>query len=386
VDLLRTIFPPAKPDRYAAKVIRVMRKAGVGDAITYDPKEFKLTIGGEKSGSFHLRNTYLEYCSAAPMKRGELIRRWGGIALQMRQEPDQRDTADLLPRVRDRLYHELLRLQTGDCEFPVRPITEDLVVEVVCDSATAIQTLGNSTLKKWGIGFDEALNIGRENLWLRSKEDFVALREGLYRSPWQDNHDASRLFLHDLIWQLRVRGKHVAVVPNRDVLLVTGSEDAEGLLELARVARQVLEQPRPMSGIPVVLEGSTWKSFIPPRGTTAYGALRDLIECQNSMAYSEQREALTADHQRKGQDVFVPKYTVMLNNETGELWSWTTWVEGVTNALMPMADKVMFAGEGPDGKTLKLGFGDWETVRAVAGGLLEETQNYPARFRVRSFP
>jgi hypothetical protein len=58
------------------------------------------------------------------------------------------------------------------------------------------------------------------------------------------------LFLHDLVWQLDVKGRHVAMVPDRNVRLVTGSEDHEGLRRIAAEAKHILEHsPRPMTGL-----------------------------------------------------------------------------------------------------------------------------------------
>jgi hypothetical protein len=53
------------------------------------------------------------------------------------------------------------------------------------------------------------------------------------------------------------------------------------------------------------------------------------------------------------------------------------------DSLLPVAHKVILIskpGEDP------VAIGDWDRVREVVGGLMEETDDYPPRFRVREFP
>jgi hypothetical protein len=77
--------------------------------------------------------------------------------------------------------------------------------------------------------FEHALERARDNLWRRSGGKFEKPVVGVYVSPWHDSYDSSRLFLYDLIWHLEVDGEHVAAVPTRHTLIVTGSEDYGGL-------------------------------------------------------------------------------------------------------------------------------------------------------------
>jgi hypothetical protein len=53
-------------------------------------------------------------------------------------------------------------------------------------------------------------------------------------------------------------GDHVAAVPNRDVLLVTGADDAEGLQQMAAAAMDALSLPRPMCPRFYRLQGDDW--------------------------------------------------------------------------------------------------------------------------------
>jgi hypothetical protein len=257
----------------------------------------------------------------------------------------------------------------------------------VLDYPDAVKSVGTSDLRDWGVGFDEAMAIARDNLWSRSNENFLPLAPGTYVSPWHDTHDCSRLYLHDLVWQLEVKGAHVAFVPNREVLIVTGSDDAEGLTRAAALAEEALNQTRAMTGIAFRLDGSNWVPFLPPADSPAYGPLKRLAMRSRLMDYTEQTEALNALAEKEGEDVFVGGHRVV-EREDGSWFSWAVWVEGITNALMPEADCITFGRatrkDGSPGEPY--GWADWATVRRVCGDLMEPTDLYPPRYRVRSFP
>ncbi|HZN65430.1 MAG TPA: hypothetical protein VFB66_09010, partial [Tepidisphaeraceae bacterium] len=85
-----------------------------------------------------------------------------------------------------------------------------------------------------------------------------------------------------------------------------------------------------------------------------------------------------------GEDVFVASHKVM-QREDGSLFSFTSWVEGCTDALMPEADFVSF-GRVVNGKADSYGIAPWERVKQVLGGLMEPTDLYPPRYRVKGFP
>jgi hypothetical protein len=84
---------------------------------------------------------------------------------------------------------------------------------------------------------------------------------------------------------------------------------------------------------------------------------------------------------RDGIDVFVASFSAV-QKEDGKLVSYSVWGRGV-DALLPVTQKVILIskpGEAP------VAIGDWDRVREVVSGFMEETDYYPPRFRVREFP
>jgi hypothetical protein len=402
MGLFGKLFGPPDRDGFARMMMKELRARGGVGQVEYEPEEFRLRLTDSGGGCHHLflGNAYNEYVGASRAVRREIVRRYA--SLDERARGDEGKDVDyaaarpmLLPRVRERFYHASLRLRMridgmdGDLSM-ARPFNDDLTVELVLDYPDAIRTISADTLQAWGVSFEEALAVAKDNLWKKSNENFEPLMPGLWRSPWADSHDASRLFLHELVWQQQVKGPHVAMVPNRDLLLVCGADDADALGAMATVADKMLQENRPMTGIAFRLEGSRWVPFLPPEGSPAREPLRQVAMRSRGMDYAEQNELLDALHQKTGEDVFVAAQRVMAR-EDGTWFSMTTWVDGVTNALMPEADLVTFGrhrsrAAGGKGESTVLGYADWERVRRVAGALMQPTDLYPVRYRVQKFP
>src|SRR3954452_4556393 len=284
MSLWKRLFGPPDPAGFARLMERTLRRAGETGRTEYDPKEFALRIGSDSPEGPHtlfLGNAYADYCRASRSDRREVLRRYAAVRDDMAapQATFADVRANLLPRIQARAYCTLtplqLMLQGAPAEkaaeaMPYRPFSEHLGLTLVVDHPDSIQTVAGHLLADWKVSFDEAMEVAKENLWSRSNQDFGPVGPGLWLSPWQDTHDASRLFLHDLIWQLPVKGRHVAMVPNRNVLLVAGDEDPEALVRMASLADQQLQEPRPLSGAAVRLAGNRWEAFLPAAGHPAY--------------------------------------------------------------------------------------------------------------------
>ncbi len=393
----RLFGPPTQAD-FAKTMMRTLKRGGETRTIEFDAERFSLRLGTTQT--MYLQNAYKDYCAARWSQRKNVLAKYSAVSAL----PDQADHTfeqakpHLLPRVRERFYYPSfeLNIQIERAIRPVagaKPVLENFVVtplndlltlELVHDLPDAIKSVGKSELNEWGVTFEQGLVHARENLWRMSNKDFVRITPGLYVSPWQDQHDASRLILHDLIWQLPVNGQHIAAIPNRDLLIVTGSMDDSGLLGMAKLIDDTMKKPRPMTGTVFRLDGSRWVPFLPEEKSDAYWPLKRAAVVSSAQEFAEQCELLNTLFKKTGRDCFVAKLTVMQNNE-GKLWTWTSWVEGLTDSLIPQAEYVLF-GRMNNGKAERIGFGRWDCVRQVLGDLMEETAFYPPRWGLRSFP
>ena len=171
---------------------------------------------------------------------------------------------DLLPVVRSRFYLESVALQSrargGEgVAVPQQTIGDHLSLSLVYDLPQAMRSIIQDDLDKWGISFYEAVEAARSNLEQMGNIAFASLQsqagEGVYISATSDNYDASRLVMLDLVRKMPVRGDYIAMVPNRDTLVLTGTEDQAGLEVMCKVAEDSFQKPRPISTIALRLVG-----------------------------------------------------------------------------------------------------------------------------------
>ena len=240
-------------------------------------------------------------------------------------------------------------------------------------------------LERWGVDFDEAMDVALDNLRKLTTEGLRPIAAGVWQSPWRDNYDASRILLTDLITACDVEGDPVVMVPNRDTLLLTGALDAAGLAYMAETAEGVLQRPRPIHAMPIRLEYGSWTPYLPPEGHPAHHRLKQLVINALGQDYGEQKGLLDTIHQKTGEDVFVASYSAVRNKETGPLASYCIWARGV-NSLLPRTDLIhLFDPERPEGQRI-VASGAWDRVAEVVGDLLEAVDMYPERYRVDTFP
>jgi uncharacterized protein YtpQ (UPF0354 family) len=386
--------PPGTPDRdaFAAMIIEQLRRAGEKAEITYDAQAFRLRVQGEHTNVANLNNLYGEYLRAGPAERARLVRNYvrSWFAPLKGLPEDFEDLhPDLLPSVRPRAYIELnllrMRLQGIDHPaWPYRPLGRHLAVSLVYDLPESLVQLQQRHLDDWKVTFADALDRAVANLRGISGHRFEEAGPGVWRSPWQDNLDASRLVLPELLSGHDVEGEVVAMVPNRDTLLFTGSQDEEGLARLAELATQAYEHARSISGVALRLVGDDWQPFLPAQEHPAYERFRLLAIRSLAGDYSDQKELLDQLQEGEEDPAYIAPCTAMRDKETGAAFSYCVWAEGA-HAWLPRADVVVFYSHDEENGQV-LGSAPWEEVMEVAGGLLAPLDLYPERYRVRVFP
>jgi hypothetical protein len=390
----KTLFGPPTQDRFAQIVMGHLKKSGEARELTYNPEKFCIQIGGgDKQHRIFLHNLFQTYVRADRKQKAALLQAVAALRQDSSRptEPWELVRAKLLPHVRERFYHETLSLMAqaeGGAvtdPIPTRPFADGLVIELVVDEPQTLRLVNNKQLKEWGIDFDAALVIARENLWKISNRDFALHDPGFFISPSSDTHDASRMFLHDLIWQLPVKGDHVVMIPNRNSLMVTGSDDEEALMAMGKITEELLRGERPMTGMAYRLDGTRWVPFLPPSASRAFAPMKSCAFLSNLQWHAEQHDWLEQICKKRKEDSFVPKL-IGMKRDTGELYTWTSWVEEVTHALMPKADIVALGLRPKPGEKYRAMYGDWDRVFNVAGHLLKPTEHYPVRYVSSVFP
>lgn len=393
MEYLGRLFGRIGYARFAARLMRAIRAAGDTDELQFDPAEQRITRlrDGEPVGVMNLANIYASYRRLPRARRAEFI----GVCVRSlamahrRELPDDFEAAshDLRPRIwpRAAVEQERLRDQLGDqgaglSDLPHSPIGEHLLACLAYDWPESVQSITAANLAGWDVTIYEAMEVARRNLD-EATTMYGRIGDHLYCFTSGDSYDAARLTLIDRIQALEVAGRPVAMVPTREHLYVTGSEDEVGLKIMADLAADALAGPYMLAGAPLILEDGEWTDWMPPRDHPVYPGFKKMATRWLGTLYAEQKRLLDASHQREGIDIFVASFSGV-EKEGGEIVSYCVWGENV-DSLLPVTDKVVIMMHGHQGP---VALGCWARVMEVAGALMEPTDHYPTRYRVREIP
>lgn len=373
------------PDEFATLAIEAMGKCGVPGPLEYDRGAFVVRGQGEQRYVANLANAYREYCEADEGSRPQVLGRF--FAPFQDLESDWSSAAGhLLPVCRNRTTFGLSLLQGAlDLRSPVEPppsvrLGEHLEIGLALDSETRITQVMGAELERWGVDFDTALAQASTNLRDRSQDPWIEPAPRLYVSPWRDHYDASRLFLPDLIHRLRVKGDPVAVVPNRLMTIVTGSDDLPMLELMLELCRRGLTQDRPVSAIPLRLEGQRWYTWQPELDHPSLIEFAHLRLQELADAYAIQKQVL----EKQGEARFLATYSAALTPGSPG-FSYATWTEGV-ETLLPTAERIAFVRSCADGSLEPVGLAPFEKVAEQLKGRLTRTPHWPPRWCTNGFP
>ena len=352
-----------------------------------------MVVEGEEKRFFNLANVYREYCATPSAKRGQALRHYvrSWFANRKRIPASFEDVVlDLLPAVRNRCQFEITRLKAQAdglpfLEWPHRVIADHLTVSLVYALPEAMMQVRQQNLSDWGRSLEEALDAACDNLRQVSHGRWDNSCPGVWVSPWRDNHDASRLVLTDLLQAHHVKGDHVAMVPNRDTLIVTGSGDEAGLAHMAMLAERALDHGRPITCLAFLLDNGTWLPWLPDSDHPLHDHFH-LLQLQSFGGdYAAQKDLLDAVHEKTGQNIWVASYSAVKSDETGKAHSYCVWTRGV-EALLPQTDEVYFVVPEGEKEGSVVARASWGQVQRLVGHLMERQGGYPVRYRVKGFP
>ena len=379
-------------EKFSQIVMGELRKLDPSGEYFYDPDRFQ--IARPDDGFINLGNIYQEYGRAEKGERDQVLRRFlkNCVSTKSYELPAEFDDIhpDLLPVVRSRFYLESVLLQArargnDPLEVPQQVIGEHLALSLVYDLPSAMRTISQSDLESWEVSFYEAVEAARHNLEQMGEIAFATLDACVYASATGDNYDASRLVMLDLIRRFKVNGEYVAMVPNRDTLVVTGSEDEHGLEIMSKIAEDSYEKPRPISTVALRLEGDEWQPWLPPRSSPSFAKYHELRLRTIGAEYNDQKELLDEVHAATKAGLYVAQFNAMQNKATGQVTSYSVWSEGL-DILLPQTDSIFFFRPTGEKEGTIVAGGPWEHVQQIVGNMLEPSGMYPERFRVQDFP
>ncbi len=385
--------------RFVAEMRALLEAQWPDEEIAYDPDEFAFDLAGDEPLRINLHNAWRSYRTCPAGERREILEAFVAVGVASRgfSLPDDWSEArsHVMPRVRNRSY---LNAIAGNDETPEQAfaritlaprdglLPEHLIVELVYDLPDRTSSISREQVETWGQSADALFEVALQNLRVRRTNpmQLEPMGDGLYLSAWRDSYDASRILVPEIFQRLELRGAPLAFLFSNDVLLVSGTEEPNGIHAAAETMAQHLEAARVESLVPLVLgDDERWRVWDVPKDGDASGALHNLRVEEQSWDYGSQKELLDARLRQAGEDVFVANVLVMEDPKSGRRDSLCTWTEGV-DTLLPKTDYLAFLRD-PEGaaETLLVA---WDDAFPLVAGLLETTSHYPHRFRARHFP
>lgn len=391
-NLLDKIFghPPSQAD-FAEIVLRAARKAGFPGTLTFDADQFRLAHG---PGQYlFLTNAYRDYVRSRRSERKNVVQRYVQVLL-VNLEPSEPSLEEarpiMLPVIRnlggilDLERNRELEERNSLKPFQFRPFGEDCVELLALDHPATISALTYGPPEEWGLTLHQALAIAHDNLRDATKEGWEEVAPGVFRGIWGDGYDPSRALLSDVLERAPVKGRPVFMIPTRDLLLVTGDRDENGVLAMIELCHRAFEQHGRWVSALAFTYGDDGKpvSFSVP-WPQQRKRLLDLKRLLLSDSYASQKKFLESLYEQQGRDIFVATYFLREGADGVHDISWSTWTEGA-DSLLPRTDRLALNTTASDSKPLIV---DWDASLPVVGHLLVEEQgHYPPRFRTLGFP
>ena len=376
-------------ERFARQVLRTVQASGLVASARYDEADFSIEfqlIGESNRGRIYLENTFRETERASIEERSMRIRRLvdtvlgsGGL------QPWLPARGKLRPVLRAATFG--FGAANGRLEYLSRPALPFLVEAVVVDEPTSMAYVNQRQLAEWGVTADEVFATARANLAARVPRMDEPPAAGPAMLRFVETGDAyvtSLLLVDGFLAGLapRVGGRPVAFVPDRDTLIVVG-EDPGLLTRLyAMVEEEYREAPRSVSPVGYTVDDRG--AVVPYRAPAGSELERVVHRAEVLLAateYATQKEALDADHQRRGIDDLFVGSLIVAERPSGTV-SIAVWA-GDGDALLPHADVVAFPPAELDGTVpLTVPF----DVVAREASLVPEPDYYPPRYRVLRWP
>ena len=384
--------PPSQVD-FAEIVLREARKTGFKGTLTFEPDQFRLAHG---PGQYlFLTNAYRDYIESKRSERPSVVRRYVQMLFTNSEPYDPPlDEARpmMIPIIRN--LGAILNVERNRIEEEGRPLVpfqfrrfgEDCIELLALDQPDTISALTHGPPEEWCLTLDQALAIAHENLRDATTEGWEEVVPGVFRGTWSDGYHPSRALLPDVLERAPVKGRPVFMIPTRDILLVTGDRDEDGVLAMTELSHQAFESSgRWVSALAFTYDDEGRPvTFSAPSPEHRRRQL-DLIRLLRNEEYAEQKKSLEALHEQRGRDVFVASYFLRDQGDGMHTVSWSAWTEGV-EALLPKTDRLVLDKAGrQDGEDLLIV--DWDASFPLIGHLLtEEHGHYPPRFRTQGFP
>lgn len=353
-------------------------KTALGRDLVFDEGKHQLTGSNEYIST---TNVYAEWVKTPAAERPAALEK---IAAGFKQIGDTKlDWATIKPKLRPAVraisYFDPAQLAKAGSAvhgetIPHVMLGEGAAIGIAIDSPDAMAIATSKDFADWKVTPEAALAIAAGNLGAGGAH-LEQLEPGVWGAQQHDSYDASRIVLVDEIKKLNLPGGAVALIPNRETLLLAGAKDAKGLLAMAARAEAVESDPRPIHAIALCLGDAGWHECVPDASPAVQKKYSLMAARSWKDLYDEGHDAYQDE---LGDDLFVA-HLMAVERPDGSGVSYATWTKTVP-LMLPKSEMVAFVVlEGPEGseKGKMLGVASWARVMEVCGAHLEETGKLP---------
>jgi hypothetical protein len=380
---------PFEIDDFAKLVMTEAKKAGIAESLEYDPKRFVLIRGDQRT---YLVNLFNDYSQANAEHKKRIL--GNALALLREKKEDvsfEEAKSKVVAAVREQalfsftaLWWELEGGGKTEPKVASEPISAWFARCLVLDFPEYVTMVSPEKLKTWGVSFDELFETGLAKLRNQTSPRFEK-QPGFYIGGWHDDYDSSRILIPEVFGPLDLEGEPVVCLPNRNLLLVTGSENQDGIKAMLKQAEEIVRtKSRPMNPAPLILKDGEVADFAVSGNSPIFNDVERAKKISALNYYQQQSENLTKLYEQKGKDLFVAGYTLN-QRDPGGYESYSVWSKTIPT-LLPETDLIAFFDPAKPESQRKLGLAKWDDVMRIAGGLMLDTHMFPARFYVSKFP
>lgn len=214
--------------------------------------QLKVTTADGRESTYFLDNAYDTY-KQYPKSKDDVIRQFvaAGLETDAGLHPSgELDRTLIVPVIKDRPWLEETRkamMDRGAKEIPqnvYEDLNRDLIILYAEDSPKNIRYFRPEDLEKAHIDRAELRSLACENLKRLLPKIERRGANGLFILTAGGDYEAS-LLLIDSVWkdvQKEVRGDIVVAIPTRDLLIVTGSDDQQGIERMRQIVQEASTQ------------------------------------------------------------------------------------------------------------------------------------------------
>jgi uncharacterized protein YtpQ (UPF0354 family) len=241
------------PTQFTSEFAQELRKASPELRVeVVKDMELKVTTADGRESTSFLDNAYDLYMQD-PKSKEDIFEKYVAASLETiasLQTSEVLDRMRIVPVIKDRPWLEetrnamIARGAKDMFENIHEDLNSDLIILYAEDSPKNMRYFGPKDLEKANIQRSELRKLACENLQRLLPEIERHGRNGLFMIVAGGDYEASLLLL-DSIWddiKKEVRGDVVVAIPSRDLLIVTGSEDSQGIEKVKKMVENSFAQ------------------------------------------------------------------------------------------------------------------------------------------------